>query len=62
MLVQASLTNGPIVDTLIELNQKFHHTNGVPLLNPTRYLQLIGVLVYLTIFGLDIAYVVQVVS
>lgn len=46
----------------MELNVKFCKVSGNPLVDPTMYRQLGGSLIYHTMVGSNIAYVVQVVT
>ncbi|XP_020249462.1 uncharacterized protein LOC109826854 [Asparagus officinalis] len=62
LLARAELTNDQIADTPLQLHQKLAPDIGKLLENPTRYREIVGALVYLTISRLDIAYVVHVVS
>ncbi|KAL7599270.1 hypothetical protein Lser_V15G24929 [Lactuca serriola] len=56
----SSLTIG--LDTPLEANARYSHTDGVPLLDLNLYLTVVGSLVYLTVTRLDIDRVVHVVS
>lgn len=58
----AALTNPKVVPTPLEANAKLSITDGTLLNDPTRYRQVIGSLVYLTITHPDITFAVHVVS
>ena len=62
IITRAGLSNTCIVDTSIELNCKLSLSDDELLADPTRYKKVVGSLVYLTIIGPDISYVVYVVS
>ncbi|KAK8946453.1 hypothetical protein KSP39_PZI007004 [Platanthera zijinensis] len=62
ILSVAALTDNRTVDTPIELNLKLLPTGGEPLPDVSRYRQLVGMLVYLTMTRPDIAYAVSFVS
>ncbi|XP_020110392.1 uncharacterized protein LOC109725561 [Ananas comosus] len=62
LLSRAELTDTGTVSTPMQLHQKLTPTMGEPLTNPTRYRELVGALVYLTISRPDIAYAVHIVS
>lgn len=57
-----SLSDTRFADTPMELHVKLRPTDGVPLEDPTRYRQLVGALVYLTISRPDIANAVHILS
>ncbi|GKV37454.1 hypothetical protein SLEP1_g45485 [Rubroshorea leprosula] len=62
LVSKASLTDSKIVSTPLELNVKLTTLDGSPLADPTRYRQLVGSLIYLTMTRPDITYAVHVVS
>jgi hypothetical protein len=62
LLSWANLTDSKIVDTLIELNTRLTPHDGEPLCDFTLYRHLFGSLVYLTVTGPNISYVVHQVS
>ena len=62
LFTKASHTNNCTEATPLEPNIHFFATNGTMLDNPTRYWQLVGSLIYLTVTRLDISYVVHTVS
>ncbi|XP_020247876.1 uncharacterized protein LOC109825431 [Asparagus officinalis] len=62
LLARAELTGDQIADTPIQLHKKLAPDTGELLENPTRYREIVGALVYLTISRPDIAFVVHVVS
>eukprot|EP00268_Persea_americana_P008557 TRINITY_DN13319_c0_g1_i2.p1 TRINITY_DN13319_c0_g1~~TRINITY_DN13319_c0_g1_i2.p1 ORF type:complete len:116 (-),score=3.00 TRINITY_DN13319_c0_g1_i2:283-630(-) len=62
VLQRAGLTDRKPVSTPIEYNMKLRTIDGDLLFDPTRYCEVVGSLVYLTITRLDIAYAVHVVS
>lgn len=62
ILHRAALSDTRTADTPMELHIKLRPSDGVPLDDPTRYRQLVGALVYLTISRPDIAYAVHILS
>lgn len=62
ILHRAQLIDSKTVDTPIKLHAKFSASDGVPLDDPTKYRELVGCLVYLTVTQPDIAYTVHVIS
>ena len=58
----AHLTDSKSIDTLMEMNVKYHKDYGDPIPNPTLYQRLAGSLIYLTAACPDISYVVNLVS
>ncbi|GKU90857.1 hypothetical protein SLEP1_g4801 [Rubroshorea leprosula] len=62
LISKANLTDSKNVSTPLEPNVKLTPLDGSPLLDPSRYQQLVGSLVYLTMTRPDIAYAVHVVS
>ncbi|XP_020254376.1 uncharacterized protein LOC109831468 [Asparagus officinalis] len=50
------------LSTPMEMNLKLQHDDGDPLSQPTRYRELVGVLVYLSATCPDIAYAVHILS
>lgn len=62
ILQQAGLTDSKTASTPLKLNQKLYASVSTPLSDSTRYRQVVGSLVYLTITRPDIAYPVQVVG
>ena len=59
---RASLTDSKSVSTSMEPNSKLQTTEGVPLVDATRYHEIVGSLVYLTTTKPNIAYSVHIVS
>ena len=62
ILSRACLTNTQTAATPIEQHHRLSSSDSELLQEPTRYRQLVGALVYLTITRLDISYVVRVLS
>ena len=62
LLSRACLTDSRTATTPIELHHRLSASDGGPLLDPTRYREIVGALVYLTISWPNIAYVVRVLS
>ena len=62
LLSKAGITDNKTVSTPLEYNAKLTPLDGEPISNATRYHQLIGSLIYLTITRLDISHVVGMVS
>ncbi|XP_020243550.1 uncharacterized protein LOC109821801 [Asparagus officinalis] len=62
LLDRAELNDDQIADIPLQLHQKLAPDTGELLENPTRYREIVGALVYLTISRPDIAYVAHVVS
>ncbi|XP_068663020.1 uncharacterized mitochondrial protein AtMg00810-like [Aristolochia californica] len=62
VISRAGLTDDRIMDSPIELNHRLSSTDGELLSDVTRYREVVGSLVYLTITRPDITYVVHVVS
>ncbi|KAK1260381.1 hypothetical protein QJS04_geneDACA002146 [Acorus gramineus] len=62
LIDRACLTDDRISPTPIELHAKLRPDDGEPLSDVTRYRQLVGSLVYLTVTRPDIAYAVHIVS
>ncbi|KAJ9535141.1 hypothetical protein OSB04_un001781 [Centaurea solstitialis] len=62
LLSKAGLSDNKVASTPLEHNLRLAPNSGPLLRNPTRYRQLVGSLVYLTVTRLDIAYVVHTVS
>ena len=62
LLSKASITNNKTVSTLLEYNAKLTPLDGEPISDATRYRQLVGSLIYLTVTRLDISHVVGMVS
>jgi hypothetical protein len=62
ILDRASLTDHCSVDTLMDPHLRLRATNGVPVVDPTRYRHLVGSLIYLGITRPDISYVVHILS
>ena len=57
LLSKASITNNKTVSTLLEYNAKLTPLDGEPISDATRYRQLVGSLIYLTVTRLDISHV-----
>ncbi|KAJ9546887.1 hypothetical protein OSB04_019430 [Centaurea solstitialis] len=62
LLSKAGLSDTKVASTPLEHNLHLTPSAGTPLQDPTRYRQLVGYLVYLTITRPDIAYAVHTVS
>ena len=62
LLSKASITNNKIVSNPLEYNAKLTPLDGEPISDATRYCQLVGSLIYLTITRPDISHVVGMVS
>jgi hypothetical protein len=62
LVTRAGLADSRIVYTPLELNHNLRFNVGVSLSDPTRYRQLVGSLIYLTITHPDIAHVVNTLS
>ncbi|KAJ9536199.1 hypothetical protein OSB04_un000624 [Centaurea solstitialis] len=62
LLSKAALSDNKVASTPLEHNLHLAPNSGPPLQDPTRYRQLVGSLVYLTVTRPDIAYVVHTVS
>ena len=62
LLSRVALTDHRTVDTPMELGVQLRATNGEPLADPTRYLHLVGSLVYLGITRPDISHAVHILS
>ena len=59
---QVGLTDSKSVSTPMETNSKLRTIEGVPLVDATRYREIVGSLLYLTTTKPDIAYSVHIVS
>ena len=59
---KVSITNNEIVSTPLEYNAKLTPLDGEPISDATRYRQLVGSLIYLTVTRSDISHVVGMVS
>ncbi|KAJ9563183.1 hypothetical protein OSB04_008343 [Centaurea solstitialis] len=62
LLSKAGLSDTKVASTPLEYNLHLTPSAGTPLQDPTRYRQLVGSLVYLTVTRPDIAYAVHTVS
>uniref|UniRef100_A0A2N9IYU6 Leucine-rich repeat-containing N-terminal plant-type domain-containing protein n=1 Tax=Fagus sylvatica TaxID=28930 RepID=A0A2N9IYU6_FAGSY len=62
LISRAGITDSKIVDTPIEYNNRMNTHDGEPLLDATRYKQLVRSLVYLTVTRPNISYAVYIVS
>ena len=62
LLARSGMTDTRTAATPMELHLQLRPTDGVPLTDPSRYRQLVGSLVYLTVTRPDIAHVVHVLS
>ena len=62
LLSKVGITNNKIVSTPLEYNAKLTPLDGKLISNATRYRQLVGRLIYLTITCLDISHAVSMVS
>ena len=62
LLSKADITDNKIVSTPLEYNAKLTPLDGEPISNATRYCQLVGSLIYLTVTCSDISYAVGMVS
>ena len=62
LLSKASITDNKTVSTPLEYNAKLTPLDGEPISDATRYCQLVGSLIYLTITRSDISHVVGMVS
>ena len=62
ILEQPRLTDNKTINIVIEVKARYSSSDGLPLVYPTLYNIIVGILVYLTITCLDIAYVIHVVS
>ena len=61
-LSKAGIIDNKTVSTLLEYNAKLTSLDGEPISNATRYRQLVGSLIYLTVTRLDISHAVSMVS
>ncbi|KAL9259036.1 Retrovirus-related Pol polyprotein from transposon RE1-like protein [Drosera capensis] len=59
LISRAGITDAKTAHTSLETNVKLRPTDGQLLKDPTRYRQLVGSLIYLTVTRLDISYVVH---
>ena len=62
LLSKAGIIDNKTVTTLLEYNAKLTLLDGEPILDATRYRQLVGSLIYLTVTRPDISHVVDKVS
>ena len=62
LLSKADITDNKIVSTPLEYNVKLTPLDGEPIYNATRYCQLVGSLIYLTVTRPDILHAVGMVS
>ena len=62
LLSKAGITDNKTVSTPLKYNAKLTPLDGEPISDATRYRQLVGSLIYLTITRLDISHVVGMVS
>ena len=62
LLFKSPITDNKTISTPLEYNVKLTPLDGEPISNATRYRQLVGSLIYLTISRLDISHVVSMVS
>jgi len=56
------LTNKKTIDTPIKVNTRYSSSDGLPLIDPSLYHNIVGSLIYLTTTRSDIAYAIHVVS
>ena len=62
LLSKAGVTDNKTVSTPLEYNAKLTPLDGEPIFDATRYRQLVGSLIYLTVTRLDISHAVGMVS
>lgn len=62
LLARSTMTDTRTATTPMELHLQLRPTDGAPLIDPSRYRQLVGSLIYLTVTKPDIAHVVHVLS
>ena len=62
LLSKAGITDNKTVSTPLEFNAKFTSLDGEPISDATRYCQLVGSLIYLTVTRSDISHAVSMVS
>ncbi|XP_023765590.2 uncharacterized mitochondrial protein AtMg00810-like [Lactuca sativa] len=62
LFTRAGLSDNRTIDTPLETNARYSHTDGVPLYDLNLYRTVVGSLVYLTVTRPDIAHAVHVVS
>ena len=62
LLSKAGITDNKTVSTALEYNAKLTPLDGEPISDATRYCQLVGSLIYLTVTRPDISYAVGMVS
>ena len=62
LLSKAGITDNKTVSTLLEYNAELTPLDGEPISDATRYHQLVGSLIYLTVTHLDISHTVSMVS
>jgi len=59
LIALARLTDDKVADTPMEINVKYKHDDSDPIPDPTMYLHLVGILIYLTMTCPDVLYAVK---